>query len=510
MNEEDAPGPRIAAAKNAAHEFIDALPDAASIALQTYGTNHGTSEGEKSASCEDVTTLLPLGPLDRTDMEAAIDGIIPSGFTPINLALQHAVDQLPDGDAQQAVVLVSDGEETCDVPPCATAAQLKELRPGLTISTVGFRVDGTAADQLACIADASDGISVQASNARQLVTRLLATQDIDRAGKSLSASGIFDIDLGGSLDDIRAKHRGFPDVSPEGRVVVEWLNCDFGFQDGILGSIRPHTGSRTIDGLGIGYPKVAADDFYGAPLKAVSNGDGTITFTYDADPHSDAAYQITVHATGLLTGHIKSIVLCLCKPRAGGAPDQSPVITEDTVLNMTFPAGTCGDGYSGWSHDAPITVTNGDGESRTASGEFGGASIREAKLIGLLDADEDGVEEAVVSFVCFGSTFAMCCAGRSSNMLYVGVFDFTDPLAPQAIGETIRPGVSPVRGEKYGESRYIDEVRVASSAIIAYEKLIYADTSGATADLDHSPYATIEVTHRFSDGEWVSTERVIG
>jgi Ca-activated chloride channel family protein len=72
------------------------------------------------------------------------------------------------------------------------------------------------------------------------------------------------------------------------------------------------------------------------------------------------------------------------------------------------------------------------------------------------------------------------------------------------------PGSSPVRGETYGESRYIDQMRIDGSAIITDEKLIYPDTSGATADLGYSPYATIEVTHRFANGQWTSTERVVG
>ncbi|WP_420086583.1 vWA domain-containing protein, partial [Mycolicibacterium insubricum] len=82
-------------------------------------------------------------------MGSAIDAITPSGYTPISLALQTGADALPDGDT--AIVLVSDGEDTCDTPPCDTATNLKKTHPGLTISTVGFKVDGAAADQLRCI-----------------------------------------------------------------------------------------------------------------------------------------------------------------------------------------------------------------------------------------------------------------------------------------------------------------------------------------------------------------------
>lgn len=185
-------------------------------------------------------------------------------------------------------------------------------------------------------------------------------------------------------------------------------------------------------------------------------------------------------------------------------------VTGATILGMTFPAGTCGNSSKGWSHSVPITVRDGKGEARTDSGEFGGASIRDANLEGWIDADGDGTEDAVVSFVCFGSTFDMCCAGRSSSMEFVRVFDFSNAGSPRAVGETIMPGSSPVRGEKYGESRRIDQMRIDGSAIVTDEKLIYPDTSGATADLGFSPYATIEVTHRFVNGHWESAERVLG
>lgn len=64
-----------------------------------------------------------------------------------------------------------------------------------------------------------------------------------------------------------------------------------------------------------------------------------------------------------------------------------------------------------------------------------------------------------------------------------------------------------MRGETYGESRRIDQVRVDGSAIVTDEKLIYPDSTSA-AEIGFSPYATIEVTHRFTNGQWTSTERV--
>ena len=510
MSQADAPGPRIDAAKTAAHGLIGALPDTATIGLQTYGTTTGSDPADKPAGCRDVTTLIPLGPLDRTTMNAGIDSIAPSGYTPISLALQTAAKQLPANDTSQAIVLVSDGEETCDTPPCDVAAQLKKSRPGLTISTVGFKVDGPAAAQQRCIADTTGGIFVNAANADQLAARLVATQNIDKANNSLSSTGIGGIDLGSAIDDIRTKHRDFPDTTTTGTVTVTWRNCDFTFTSGVLDAISPHNGGRTIDGVIAGDPVSKAQNLYGRPLVVTPGSDGTTTVIFDADPDTENAYRIIAtdfaEVNGTLSGTIKNIVLCGCKPRL---PTKPSGVTEDTVRSMTFPAGACGGSSFGWHNTVPITLKDGDGEARDSSGEFAGASITDPRLVGWLDANGDGTEDAVVAFTCFGSPFDMCCAGRTSMMEFVGVFDFSTPASANPIGATIMPGTSPVRGRTYGESRGIDQVRVDGSTVITEEKLVYPDTSGATADLGYSPYATIEVTHRFTDGEWVATERVI-
>ncbi|EKF24772.1 von Willebrand factor type A domain protein [Mycolicibacterium hassiacum DSM 44199] len=509
MNETDAPGPRIDAAKSAAHRLIDALPGASRIALETYGTTTGSAEKDRPAGCRDVTLLLPLGPLDRDAVNSAVDTITPSGYTPISLALETAAEQLPADDSAQAIVLISDGEETCDTPPCDTATRIKQSHPGLTVSTVGFKVDGAAADQLRCIADATGGLYVQAANADQLAARLLATRNLDEAHRSLTSSGRAGIELGASIGEIRSHHPDFPEAAQTGTVTVKWIDCDYTFTDGRLVSIAPHDGGRTIDGVATGDDITKAVELYGKPLATTRNSDNTTTVVLDADPNTDHAYRMTVEnyaaARDSFAGTIRNIVLCRCKPRAPTRPEG---VTDDTVRNMTFPVASCGVGERGWVNTVPIKLTDGRGEARTATGDFGGVSIADPELVGWLDVDGDGIEDAVIVYRCIGSTFDLCCAGRGSNDQFVRVFDFSDPAAPRPVGDLIAGGTSPVRGENYGETRRINRARVAGSAIITEETLIYPD-SADPAGLSHPPDATIEVTHRYTPHGWESTERVI-
>ncbi len=319
MTTSDAPGPRIDAAKRAAKTLVDGLPDSAQLGLVTYGIGTGSSEAEMAAGCEDVHTLIPLGRVDSAATDAQIDLLTPSGYTPIALALTTAAGLLPTDGSPQAIVLVSDGEDTCGQPPCDVAQRLRQTHPGLSISTVGFRTDGPASEQLACIASGTGGIFVQADNADQLAARLVAVQNVDVAKKSLTNNGIDDLRLGQGFDDIRKAHPDFPDVGRTGKVAVVYVDCDFGFVDGALDSIAPHDGGRTIDGVTAGTDMARVTELYCDPVSVEPDQHEVI---YRADPGNEgstAAYRIDVDQFtqngGRVTGSVKTIVLCRCRPQ---------------------------------------------------------------------------------------------------------------------------------------------------------------------------------------------------
>jgi len=141
MATEDAPGPRIDAARTAVRELVAALPSDTRLAVLAYGTGTSNRPSDHAAGCRDVTTLIPFGPMNRDRVRNAVDGLTPRGFTPIAESLRQAATTLPtDGDV--AIVLVSDGEDTCGEPPCPVAEQLKRDNPRLRISTLGFKTAG--------------------------------------------------------------------------------------------------------------------------------------------------------------------------------------------------------------------------------------------------------------------------------------------------------------------------------------------------------------------------------
>jgi len=190
MNQEDAPGPRIDAAKAAVINLVDTLPAQTQVGLQVYGTATGSTDAEKTAGCTDIKTLVPVGPLDAASLKAQVGGVVAAGYTPIGNALRAAADALPN-EGPRSIVLVSDGEDTCAPPaPCDVARELKQQGIDLVIHTVGFKVDPTAREQLSCIAEATGGTYSDADDAAQLNTALETKVDYAVTGYTLQGTPV--------------------------------------------------------------------------------------------------------------------------------------------------------------------------------------------------------------------------------------------------------------------------------------------------------------------------------
>lgn len=325
MLTDDAPGPRIDAATAAADGLIWALPGEAVLGLVTYGTSTDDAPGSQEAGCRDVTTLAQPAELDsdghRDTLIAEVDGLVPQGYTPIAESLRQAAGMLPSGDT--AIIVISDGEDSCGDPPCEAAAELKDQNPGLRVSTVGFK---TATPELSCIASTTDGLFVTADDADQLASRLLAAREVDQNSAVLTPTGLGGIDIGSHFDDIRSATGDFPDQSDgvsEGEyTVITYVDCDYVFDSGgVVVEIRPH-GGRTVDGLAVGDPVGRAVELYGEEVEAPADaradapadaagpsGEGVRYFA--ASREAGTAWKISTDGD-----RVTGLVLCRCLPGA--------------------------------------------------------------------------------------------------------------------------------------------------------------------------------------------------
>lgn len=157
-------GTKIEVARKAVHDLVGRLPPGTQLGLETYGMH----DLPKAAGCQDVTVLRPPGAVDAAAVDAAVDAITPSGWTPIGLALQTAAKQLP-ASGPRSIVIVTDGADTCAPPdPCQVAHDLESQGADLRAYTIGLNVDDATRSQLTCIAQATGGTYTDAPDAGAL------------------------------------------------------------------------------------------------------------------------------------------------------------------------------------------------------------------------------------------------------------------------------------------------------------------------------------------------------
>ncbi|ANP50425.1 Ca-activated chloride channel family protein [Streptomyces griseochromogenes] len=171
-------GSRMAAAKQAFNEVLDATPKEVRLGIRTLGANYRGND--RKEGCKDTAQLYPVGPLDRTEAKTAVATLTPTGWTPIGPALLKAADDLNGGDGTRRIVLISDGEDTCQpLDPCEVAREIAAKGIGLTIDTLGLVPDAKTRDQLSCIADATGGTYTDVRHKEELSDRV--GQLVDRA-----------------------------------------------------------------------------------------------------------------------------------------------------------------------------------------------------------------------------------------------------------------------------------------------------------------------------------------
>lgn len=170
---------KIDAARAAVRAFLDALPAGTRLAFRAYGHQ---SPREKH-DCNDTALVVPFGNAStlKADVVAKANGMKAQGYTPITKVLEIAAKDFTAAEkTPRFIVLVSDGKETCDGDPCATARALQAAGVGIVIHTIGFDVDKAARTQLECVAKATGGTYFDAPNA-ELLAAVIAKAAVQSA-----------------------------------------------------------------------------------------------------------------------------------------------------------------------------------------------------------------------------------------------------------------------------------------------------------------------------------------
>ncbi len=164
--------PKMVVAKEILEDVSYWFPEDLDLALRAYGS----ASPSDSNDCADSALLVPFGDENREPIRRAIAGLRPLGQTPIAYALNEAADDFGTLQNDRALVLVTDGIESCGGDPVQAAEELREQ--GIMVHLIGFGL-GNATDEdsasLQAVANASGGRYVTAGSADELKEALMQT-----------------------------------------------------------------------------------------------------------------------------------------------------------------------------------------------------------------------------------------------------------------------------------------------------------------------------------------------
>ncbi len=156
---------KIVIARRVLKELIGGLPEGSELGLVAYGHRR---EGD----CDDIETVVPMGPAAKAALVARIDDLNPKGKTPITKAVGEAFNSVRGRDRATTIILVSDGIETCGGDPCQAVRDAKAAGIDFVMHVVGFDVAKEDVSQLECAAQAAGGLYLDADSADQLADAL--------------------------------------------------------------------------------------------------------------------------------------------------------------------------------------------------------------------------------------------------------------------------------------------------------------------------------------------------
>ena len=166
---------KIDTAKAVLTDFITDLPDGdLNVGLRIYGGQIQTSNEDP---CTNSNLVVPISDVDKTSLLDVVDSTIPEGSTPIAYSLQQAVLDFQDvpAEAKKIIILVTDGEESCDGDLQAEVEKFRSQGIEVDLRIIGFGLSDSAAETFEGIGNSFENVI----DAQSLETALNVAVDVD-------------------------------------------------------------------------------------------------------------------------------------------------------------------------------------------------------------------------------------------------------------------------------------------------------------------------------------------
>ena len=162
---------RIEIARDVLSDLVsETIPEGTPLALRVFG--------HKTPDACDTDLEIPVQPLDRAQVTAVIrqTNAMNLAKTPIGESLALVAEDLEDVTGQKLIMLITDGEETCEGDPAGAIRALKEAGHDVRVNIVGFAIDDEGLkSQFESWAREGGGLYFNASSSQELA------EAVDRA-----------------------------------------------------------------------------------------------------------------------------------------------------------------------------------------------------------------------------------------------------------------------------------------------------------------------------------------
>jgi von Willebrand factor type A domain len=158
-------------------DVVATLPEDLNVGLRVYGHRYASKSAQ---TCQDTELVVPIAKLDRPRIVQAATALRPRGETPLVRSVQKAVGDLKSAGGG-AVILITDGEESCGGNAQAAAREIQASGVNVTLNIVGFALQGKSAEaELGSFAGSTGGQYYGAQDGAQLAhaVRLAALQHL--------------------------------------------------------------------------------------------------------------------------------------------------------------------------------------------------------------------------------------------------------------------------------------------------------------------------------------------
>ena len=155
-------------AKEEIVRFADQIKSKSQVRMTVFGSEGNNKNSGKVQSWESIRGVYGFQRFDRQSFVNSLNGIGPTGWTPIAKALEDAKASFTGLHklGSKSVFLLTDGEETCGGDPVKTAKELRKQH--IKVNVIGFDFKEGFNGQLHEIAKAGGGKYYEAHSQKDM------------------------------------------------------------------------------------------------------------------------------------------------------------------------------------------------------------------------------------------------------------------------------------------------------------------------------------------------------